>query len=224
MILASRTVTLARTVVLAAVAAAPAGCQIVGVAAENYKRESTRPVKAEYEGLAGKSFAVVVVADRSTQAEHPGLTDYLTGKITERLATPTNKPTPGGYVPAADVLKYLYDHPSWTVRSRSELATELGGVERLVVIEVQEYRLHDPGNAYVWDGLAAGTVSVYDPTSSTPDFPAFEKGITVKFPDKTGTGPDQLSSAVVNTELARRFVDRTSWLLYEHQEPYYPDY
>jgi len=78
------------------------GCQIGAIAGgmiESYKRDSTHEVKAEYTGLGGKDFAVVVSADRMIQAEQPDLVQYLTGKITERLAANTNVPRATGLCP-----------------------------------------------------------------------------------------------------------------------------
>jgi hypothetical protein len=201
-----------------------AGCQVVGGAIENYKRDSTHEVKAEYRGLEGKTFAVVVVADRAIQSDHPTLVDHLTQKITERLSAGTITPFARGYVPAADVLRYVYDNPAWTTRPMTEVARGLGGVERIVYVELAEYQLREPGNSYEWDGLASGTVSVLEMDGPTPDQYAFQKAVAVRFPDGKGYGPDQMSASTVMTELARRFVDRATWAMYDHQEPYYPDY
>jgi hypothetical protein len=106
----------------------------------------------------------------------------------------------------------------------SELGKGLGNVERLVYVELNEYRLHDPGNPYEWDGVAAATISVLELDGATPDDFAFEKPITVKFPGKKGVDSSQLSSGAVTSALSLRLVDRLTWLFYDHQEPYYPEY
>lgn len=200
------------------------GCQVVGVAVEHYRRDATKTVAAESLALEGKSFAVIVTADRSIQGDFPNLPDMLAVRITERLANPANLPPAAGFVPPADVLRYIYDNPSWYLKDKKNLADALGGVDRLVILELLEYRLHDPGNAYVWNAVAAGTVSVYDPSSFTPEIAVMEKLVTVKFPDKIGLGPDDMDATLVNAALSLRMVDRTSWLFYDHQEPYYPTY
>jgi hypothetical protein len=199
-------------------------CQIVGGALDSYERESTREIKAEFRGLEGKTFAVVVSADRFIQSDYPDIVDYLTTKVTERLSAPTARPSPGGYVPAREVLTYLYDHPGWSSKPMAEIAKGLGGVERIVLIEVSEFRLREPGNQYEWDGVASGTVAVVSLDSNIPDEYAFQKAVTVKFPDKKGYGPEQMSQSAVMTALAMRFVDRTSWCFYDHDEPYRPEY
>jgi len=200
------------------------GCTAVGFMAESYRRESTREVKAEYPGLEGKSFAVIVTADRMIEADHPGLVERLTAKITQRLSESTNIPKAGGFVPAKQVMRYLYDNPSWPARPLSELAKGLGGVDRLIYIELTEYRLNDPGNAYEWEGVATGNVAIVETDGIMPDAFSFEKVISVRFPDQRGTGPNQLDFTGVTSVLSARFIDRASWLFYNHQEPYYPDY
>jgi hypothetical protein len=203
------------------------GCNIVGIfggMAEAYKQQSTHEIKADYTGLQDKSFAVVVAADRGIQAEHPELVRFLTTKLTERLADNKNIPRPAGFVPAEDVLGYMYQHPGWASKPMSELAKELGGVQRLVYVEVFEYRLREPGNQYEWDGAASGTVAVVETDSTLTDDYAYQKQIAVKYPDKKGFGPADMTLSAVNTVLASRFIDRATWLMYNHQEKYYPDY
>lgn len=203
------------------------GCY-VGALIDSYQRTSTKNVSAEYTRLEGKSFAVVVSADRSIQGDHPLLTDHLTSRITERLSAGTNVPTAGGFVPAPQVLKYLYNNPGWATNSRVELARSLGGpgatVDRIIFIDLYEYRLADEGNHYEWDGAAAGTVSVFETDSTLPEEPAFERTIQVRFPNKKGIGPEQMDRVSVTSALALRFIDRASWLFYQHEEPYHPEY
>jgi hypothetical protein len=200
------------------------GCQIPGFFVESYRRESTHEIKGEYRGLEGKDFAVVVTADRVIQAENPELVGYLTYKITEKLAGNDHVPRAGGFVPPEDVLRYTYANPGWTGKPMSDLAKGLGGVKRLVYVEVYEYQLHDAGNQYEWDGVAAGTISVIETDTNTPNDFAFQRQVTVKYPDKKGYGPTEIAQGAVQTVLASRFVDRTAWLMFDHQEKYYPDY
>lgn len=212
------------TLALAMVACALVpGCSLYGAISENARRGSNVKVEAKVDALAGKSFAVVVAADRATQAEHPGLVERITTQITERLSQPTNKPKAGGFVPAPQVLAFQYRNPSWSARSIQDLAQELGGVQRLVFIELSEYRLNEPGNAYEWSGSAVGSVAVYD-TESAAETPIATETVGVRFPDIAGIGPDQLSRAGVTTVLSSRFIDRASWLFYDHEEPYEAEY
>lgn len=209
---------------LAPLAASLGGCTAVGFVGamiEEKRRHSTRPIDAEYEGLRGKTFAIVVSADRSVQAEHPGLVPRLATQITDRLSS--DEVGALGVVPAARVLQYQYENPRWAALAPIELARTFG-VERLVMVEVQEYRLNDPGNQYLWEGVAAAQVSVLEADAPFPDEYAYQQARRVDFPDDRGRGPLDFPREAVTSELSRRLIDRVAWLFALHQEPYYPEY
>jgi hypothetical protein len=204
-------------------AASLTGCQVIGfiaAGAEAYQKGKPRTVQAEYTGLAGKTFAVVVSADRMIQSDFPGVTDELTARITEHLEKESGA---SGRVRTERLLRYLYDHPSWVAMPRGELAKRLG-VDRLVYVELLEYQLNDPGNQYLWKGVAAGTVGVIEADSSTPDEYAFQKPLRITFPDKEGFGPGDMNASGVASVLIKRFTDRAAWLFFTHQEPGDLDY
>lgn len=193
------------------------GCvvgELAGYLAESARREGSTTIPAEYGGLKDRSFAVIVTADRVIQADHPAVIARLTTEISKRLAQNVGA---AAFVPGEEVLQYTYNHPRWSTMPPGELATALG-VQRLVFIELTEYRLNDPGNQYLWQGVATGTVGVIEADSTVPDEMAFQKQVTVKFPTKDGYGPADIPRAGVNSELTRRFIDRASWLFYAHDE------
>ncbi len=108
--------------------------------------------------------------------------------------------------------------------SRSELASALVGgdakVDRIILIELFEFRLNEPGNRHLWDGVAAGTVAVLETDGPFPDEYAFNRPISVGFPDAAGYGPDEMRASLVATVLVQRFSQRCAWLFYDHEEEY----
>jgi hypothetical protein len=185
-------------------------------------------VKAKYTGFGGKSFAVVVAADRMIQADFPQLVGQLTTTVANRIQEKVGEDDPAlaptGWVPPESILNFQYRNPRWIAMSARDLAKELG-VDRLVYVDVSEFRLSEPGNAYLWAGVAAGTVSVYEVSDLDSEGYAFHEAIRVTFPTKEkALGPAQLSGDVVQIELAKRFVDRASWLFYDHREKNIIDY
>lgn len=190
------------------------GMLVGGMAASAHDAGSTT-FKPEYDGLQGKTFAVIIAADRAIQADFPDAVARLTITISDRLAQFAGG---SGFVPGQKVLEWQYNNPRWSTLPLGELAAELK-VERLVYIDLIDYRLNDPGNAYLWAGLATGNVGVIEADSAIPDDFAFQSQVSVKFPDEDGVGPAELPFAAVNTELCRRFTDRASWLFYTHDEP-----
>lgn len=188
---------------------------LVGGMAESARRTGKTTISAEYTGLQDKSFAVVCVADRAVQAEEPGLVARIVTRVNERLALNAGA---SHFIRSDDLLATLYNAPQWSAMSPGDVA-EMLGVERLVWIEVLEYRLHEPGNRHVWDGVLLASVRVYESDSGLPNDPMFERQILVRFPDSSGYLEEEIPAAAVSTELSNRLVNRAAWLFYEHDEP-----
>lgn len=214
------------TLLLLAVAACMSGCNILafaGMAAENYKRSSTHAVAPEYDNLRGHSVAVVVTGDRILQGSHPTLFTQMSSRAAERLVENRNLIGITGFVPPLALTEFQITHPNWVAWGYDRLAEELG-VTRLIVIEMFDYRLTEVGNQYLWDAAASARVGVIEPDGFTPGEFVFRKEIQVHFPDEQGVGPEDFPASQVKANLDQRFIDRVTWLFYEHQEPYYPDY
>jgi hypothetical protein len=197
------------------------GCFIGGMV-ENARRDGSlkRDVEAEYDGLAGKSVAVVVSCDRAVLADFPTITNEVTTRLHNRLR---EAGAAGSHSNTDELLAYLYNRPGWQTRPLSELAKELK-VERLIFVDLQEFRLREPGNTWLWEGVAAGSVNVVEADGAAPDDFAFSRTVRVTFPDDQGTGPAQLSGQVVASELLRRFCERSAWQFFKHEEEYYIKY
>lgn len=187
---------------------------IVGFVAANEQREGSHQVDAEYRGLREKSFAVLVAAPAVLQANRPALTAKVTMIVSDVLADQSGA---NGFVPGSRVITYQYNRPNWVAKPMGEVAKELG-VQRIVFIDINEYRLRDPGNQYIWEGVATALVGVYECDTTLPDDMAYQKRIEVKFPDGSGFTPTDIPEAAVNTELTRRLCDRAAWLFFTHEE------
>lgn len=188
---------------------------IIGGAAESYHQTGSTTYPADYDGLTGKSFAVYVTTDRIIQAEHPDLIARIAGLVNGMLAENV-----GGtaYIPTQTMLNQQFNNPEWMLMPRGELAETLG-VERLVAIEIIDYRLTDAGNGYIWNGLAEGRVEVYEADSAIPDEPSYDRVLAVRFPDVDGVLREEVPESMVTSELSRRLGDRLAWLFFEHEEP-----
>lgn len=191
-----------------------AGCEIVGVMAASAYREGSHDVYEEYDGLTGKSFVVLVAADRMIQSEHPRIVGELTNNITQRIIAHADV---SGFVPAPVVAQFQYDTPQWPAMPYSDIAEHFG-VERIVFVDLYDFRLHEPGNQYLWSGVAAATLGIVEADSVLPDEFIFTKDITVQFPDAAGYSRSDFPAAAVSSTLRKRMVDRVAWLFYEHEE------
>lgn len=187
---------------------------LVGGMAESARESGSTTYPAEYTGIEGKSYAVVVSADRLIEADHPGISARLTQLIDSRLHANAGA---SHHIPPQRLLSFLYANPQWQALPRGELG-EMLGVDRLVLIELIEYRLHEPGNRYTWAGVASGFVQVYEIDSGLPDDPMYEHAVAVGFPDRSGLLAEEIPETVVTSELSRRFGERAAWLFYAHEE------
>lgn len=199
------------------------GCAAVGIVAvaAQATQDLPRTVKAKYADLEGHSFAVVVNVPRHVQARHPVLRQALTFQICGRLEEHFSKADleqPVSWIPPESVLEYLFNHPRWPYQPRGELLEDLG-VDRLIFVEIDEYRLVEPGNRYVWDGLASGRVQVFAGEAPLPDEPVYEQAITVRFPDESNVTEEGMSDELVARRLISRFSDRAAWIFFDHKEP-----
>jgi hypothetical protein len=201
-----------------ALMASTAGCQLFGVLGTAYEESADHLVRAQYEGLKGKTYAVLVVSDRGIEADFPGVTAEITARINERLADPANGVGATGHIQSKDLLKYFFNHPESTTKPGGKLAEDLG-VDRVIRVDLYEFRVNDPGNQYVWEGVAAASVGVIEGDSITPDENAFRSTQRVAFPDKSGITQTDLAGQVVMSALVKRLTDRVAWLFHDHQEP-----
>lgn len=217
--------TLARPLAILVLLLVPAvggGCNIFGffgaIEAER-RRTGTIEVEGEYDGLEGQSVAVVVDASRDIYMTSPQVVGAILTEIIARLDANVRMER---IVPATEVQRVMYDEPGLLDRTFDEVARRFG-VSRLVVIQLDEFRLAELGNQYVWNGQAAGNLLVIEADSYIEDDVRLEQYVNVTFPDKPNTTVDEMPADAVALELLRRFANRASWFFYTHRERY-PEY
>ncbi|MEY2715045.1 MAG: hypothetical protein RIT24_1388 [Planctomycetota bacterium] len=215
--------TLKHTLLLASIACASlalGGCiaGAVGAIGQQIERGKKLDVPAAYDGLEGKTCAVIVNADYATLVEHPAVVKNITANVSARIAQYVKDAT---VLPPATVLSWQYRTPQWRAMPYGDIAKELG-VERLVFIDLYEYRLNPTGNSYLWDGVAGGHIGVVEADSLAPDEFVFTSNVVSKFPDKEGVGRESARREDIELGLLTLFIQRSSWLFYRHIEDKYP--
>lgn len=196
------------------------GCalgKLVGGMAASAERSGSKEVKAKYAGMADRNFAVIVAADRAIQADHPNAVPIITSQMTVILAKQLDG-VASGYLPAEEVLRFQYQRPGWVAMSPQDIAKELN-VERLVFIDLQEYSLTDPGNPYVWNAEASGIIGVTETDAKIEQDFSFRERVKVRFPDNDSTSAEDIPRETVEQVLRERFIARSSWLFFTHEEP-----
>ena len=198
------------------------GCAIaslIGAMAQEHEYQKLLDMPPQYDGLENKRVAVLVDADLSTQYQHPLLVDKVTGGVTMRLA----RDVPGAkLVPPNIVVQWQYNTPQWNAMPMGQVAETLQ-VDRIVYIEIFEFRLNPPGNSYLWEGVCQATVGVIERDGIAPD--SFVETMTVRaeFPPLEGVTRQSVRGEEIEYGLLQEFIKKTSWLFHRHLEPKYPD-
>jgi hypothetical protein len=199
-----------------------AGCAIanlVGGMMQNQEYQKLVQKLPKYDGLENQRVAVLVDADLGLLYEYPRLVEQVTGGVTARIG----RDVPGTQVRRPEeILRWQWRTPQWNAMAYGEMAESLD-VDRIVFIEIYEYRLNPPGNRWLWEGVCAANIGVVERDGFDPDMFADTFAVTSEFPtvknvDRTGATAGQIEQG-----LLAQFIQRTAWLFHEHLEPKYPD-
>ncbi|MDZ4829558.1 MAG: hypothetical protein SGJ09_05085 [Phycisphaerae bacterium] len=193
---------------------------LIGALGNEAERHKKIEVLAQYEGLENRSVAVVVHADASTLYEYPTAGAMIAGNVAFRIQSNVKGVS---VLAPATVIQWQYQTPAWTTLPYGQVADELG-VERVVFIDIYEFRLNPPGNQYVWDGLAAATVGIIERDGTDRDTFAESFDVKAAFPTTEDPLPrESISEANMQNGMMAKFVQECAWLFHTHIEDKYPD-
>ena len=198
------------------------GCfvgKLAGGMTQNFEYQKQIEVTPEYIDLQNRTVAVVVNADLSTLYEYPDLVANFAGGISGRLA----ERVPGSKVTDPRIcVEWQLRTPNWDTMPFSELAEQLGA-DRVVYIDIYEYRHNPPGNRWLWEGVCIANISVIEKESPDADIFAETFTVSVSFPKIAGLARTEATESQIMTGLRAEFIKETSWLFYTHLEPKHPD-
>ncbi len=199
-----------------------AGCGVFGIASkvgEAIEAEKQVEVLAKYRGLENKTVAVVVNADRGVLYEYPTVVPNVAGNIAAAVKV---------HVSGVQVLDWrasldwCYRTPSWSTLPLGQIAEDLG-VDRVIYVDLYEFRLNPPGNRFIWEGMAGANVGIIERDSVDPDSFAEEYDVKVKFPDVKDLARESAREQDIQIGLVARFTQTTGKLFYDHLDAKYPD-
>lgn len=206
---------------LCAAASLP-GCaagKLVGAMAGANEAQKIIEVPAKYSGLENKTFAVLVNGDAFMLYEHPDVPEIIAAGVTARLQRDV---VGARALPPQAVIDWQFRTSQWNALPYGELAEQLN-VDRVVLIDLQEYRLHPPGDRFFWEGVCMGRIGIIERGGLDPDTFAETFDITSTFPKEKGVTRESAYEANIRKGLLFEFVQKTSWLFHMHREPKYPD-
>ena len=176
-----------------------------------------RPVlPAEYTNFEGERVAVMASAP-STMHYHKVLEDLVKGLRMHLLADYQQITV----LDEARIERYKRDNPSWFATPPSRILDELA-VDRLVYMDVAEFRPHVEGDPYQLRGSAMVNLRVVERLQGEgdPDVSSYSRSLNAVFPDKSaGIPPNaRLNANSVVRGLTERLVVRSAFVLTPEEE------
>lgn len=193
------------------------GCNMVAwLAQAGREDEKVIQVPAEYTDLQDKRVAVMTSADEYTLFRFP----RSTFRVSETVSRAIQNNVEGVAVSLPkEVDAYQRKNPYWITSRPGRMIDELG-VDRLIIIDLNEYRTNEAGNAEVWRGVIDATVSVYEADGEDPDNRTFEKQVRVEYPEDSTFGMINSSADEAKIEVAalQLFARRGAGLFFDHED------
>ena len=172
-------------------------------------------VKGQYLDLPNRSVAIVVSMSDYAEFNHPTAKKMITEEMARRIQTNV----PGVTITSpAEVLKWQRDNPYWTTRPPSMMIKQLN-VERLVLVEIGEYRTHEPGDKHVLRGVISASINIVEAEADDPDnFGAsFTQNVMYPEPGESKIGRVGDDEALIEARTQIRFCETAAGLFYDHQ-------
>ena len=161
------------------------GCNIIGWLAAPWGAESeTIEYEAQYNKLHGKSIAVLVSANQEILGQHSTALIQTSRAVSERIA---DNMSDVKVMNPVEVIDWQKNNPYWYIAAYSDVLEGLG-VDAVIVINLSEFRTHEPGNKYQWQGVMSGSVTVADATAPDPDDATFYQTVRAQFPEDSKVG------------------------------------
>lgn len=204
-----------RGVVAVLLVMAAGGCEVAGWVAQGITGEPPAvDVPAEYDGLAGRTVAVLVNASADVQAEHPMARYEICKAVSDRLAGNIENIT---VREPRSVVEFQRNNIYWNTATYEELAERLE-VDRLVLIELVDYRLHEPGNSSIWKGTVSANVGVAETDGPRPNDMAYSTSVTASYPPNKPLGVVDADQQTIRLGMIDQFGRVAAGKFYDHQE------
>ncbi len=197
-------------------------CGVFGVlskAGEAIESEKQVEVLAKYRGLENRTVAIVANADRGILYEYP----TVLPQVVSNVAFGIRERVSGAKVlTPAESMGWCFRTPSWHTMPLGQVAEELG-VDRVVVVNIYEFRLNPPGNRWIWEGMAAANIGIIEADGIDPDAFAEEYSVAVRFPDQKDISRESEPEGKIQFGLTAKFTQTINKLFYDHMTAKYPD-
>ena len=205
-----------RVLALIACLAGASGCEVFGWLADGVAGGDAPPitVKAEYFGLENESVAVLVAADTAILYEHPLVQLEVATFVSQRIADNVEGAT---VVDPRQVVDFQQRNIYWDTLPYSEIAGRLE-VTRLVVIDLVEYHLREPGNVNLWRGRLAASMGVAEVDGERPNDLAYQTEVSVVYPPDRPVGVVKAEQQTIRFATLALFSRAAAGKFHDHKE------
>lgn len=179
--------------------------------------DKTETVAPQYDGLAGKTVAVVVYADTAVQCDYPlAMLDVATAvgaELEERLEGITT-------IDPRRVIRYQRENVRWDSMDKTILGKKLSA-DAVLLIVLEEYAMREVGSVNLYRGRMVAHSSVYD--ASLPGHQGrrweSEEDIRILYPKDAPTGQPGRDDSRIRYNTHKQFAQTLVKCFYEHEVP-----
>ena len=204
------------------------GCSIFafgGAVKQTFEDQKLVETHPEY-NLDDMRVAVVIMTDLSVHYEHPGIANLIVEGIVARLAKAASEGKQGvqnvRILNPGSVARWQFETPQWSAMPTGDLVNQLG-VDRVIYIDLHEYRLTPPGNQWLWEGLCEATIGIVEKDGYEQDGFTDVYQIRATFPRRPSVlARQEADESDIARGLLTEFMKQTAWLFYLHLEPKNP--
>ncbi len=177
-------------------------------------------VTADYRDLEGKTVAIMVNLNEYAYSQYPGAPKDMAWALSKELRVNVPNIT---LINPDDLVAYQEANPYWHTKRYSQLINELQ-VDRIVLIKVLQYSMHEPGNKHILQGMILGEVMVIEAEDAVDALPgsadnlAYAKQIEARYPEDNPIGIVNGDERSVEVATLSSFARRAGQLFYDHQQ------
>jgi hypothetical protein len=191
------------------------GCQLFGYIAKPFEGEPAKTeYSARYTDLADRRVTVLVAASDAVRYRFPRAVPLVTEAVTQNLSA--NVEGLALTDPAA-TLEYEKQNPYWATFPPSRLLGQFQ-TDRLIILDLSEYRVHEPGNVNLWQGRIEASVSVYAIEAEDSDNSVFNARVSGGFPENTTTGLPKGDADTIQLGMIANFARQAARLFHDYKE------
>ena len=193
---------------------ASVGCSVLDYASYVIAgEEKPVTVTAAYRGMENKSFAVLVNTDEYALFKHPRIVVDVCRAVTSTVAADVSGVT---YMDPDQLDRFQKDNPFWATSPPGDLLQRLK-VDRLLLVSLVDYSLHEPGNAHVWRGTMVANVDIFEAEAIDPNNSVHRAIVKAVYPADTSIGLVNSNDQVVRFALLKAFGRKVANLFVDHE-------